>query len=160
MANSNDEFQIDPRRLDEEILNQARATRAAGVRAADAKHAASQAKSKLDVTEARLRFQAKRFPDRFDLPDKPTVQDVAASVQMHKEYQSAEQELLKAKWEQDLADADVSAHIDRRKMIERYVELLQIDWRSEMEVKGSTPEVRGRVDEVRRRAVRGSPDDD
>ena len=56
------------------------------------------------------------------------------------------------------AKAETLAMIDRRKMVERYVELMALDYFAEKE-----PHVRGqarqRLEDLSRAAVRGSPDD-
>lgn len=132
MSEPENPFGIDPGRLDREIVNQPRASRAAGVAEADARHAHAQAKARLDVTDARLRLAIKAAPEKFGLT-KPTVDDLAAAVELHPDHQAARTALDEAKYALDVASANTNAMLDRRKMIERLVELLALDYHAEKE---------------------------
>lgn len=133
MSEPQNPFTIDDRRLDRECLQQAQLSRAAGEREADARHAHAQAKAAFDVACARLQLAIRAAPVAYKLRAKPTKDEVDAAIILQPEYTEALLRVNEAKYALDLAAADVSAHIDRRKMIERRVELLAIDWHAERE---------------------------
>lgn len=149
------DFKIDPNNLDVEWLRQAQLSRAAGRAEADARFAFTAAKSKLDVVEARLKFRVRADPEAFDLGLKPTVGEVAAAVILHPDYQAAEAAMNEAKRDLDYFSADVTAMVDRRKALERLVELIALDYYSEREPRPSSEKTRESVDAARRRAARG-----
>lgn len=146
-----DEFrwEIDPNDLVEECVLQAQMTRAAGIREADARHAHDQCKSRLDVVESETAHAIRTAPDRFGLADKPTIPDIKSAVVRSKAVQDATRELHDARRALALAEADVRAHTDRRKMIERLVDLKQIEYYSDREP---------RVADRRRREIRVTDD--
>lgn len=129
-------FEIDEGRLDFEWLRQPRLTRRAGEREADARHAVAQAKARLDVCEAQLRRAVRRNPGDHALKDKPTEGAIGEVVILHPDYQRALAEYNDAKLELDLCSADASAMMDRRRALERLVELLNIDYFSEPRARG------------------------
>lgn len=151
---------IDPNNLAEECAAQPGMTRAAGVREADARHARDQAKSRLDVVEAEIAHEVRKDPEKFGIEGSPTIPEVKSAVVRDRRYQTAVAELNGAERELQLAGADVRAHTDRRKMIERLVELLQLDYFSEREPRVSDPAVRDAATRTRRKAVRVGMDRD
>lgn len=142
-------FEIDPARLDFECLQQAKLSRAAGVREADVRHAHAQAKARLDVVAARLTLAVRKSPDAFGLGVKATVGEIEAVVITQPGYEKALAEMNQAKYELDIAGADTFAYIDRRKMIERLVDLLALDFHAEREPKPRTAEGRENIARAR-----------
>ncbi len=154
----NNPFVIDENDLDGEWIRQAQLTRKAGHAEADAKHDLNLANANMDVTEARLALKIRNDPGKYDLSDKPSIPEVKASVICQPEYQEATNRVIKARYEADIAEADVRAMVDRRKALERLVELLQINYYSEREPQAS-PEARQQMSERRKKSVRTGSDD-
>lgn len=155
-------FYINEHALDEEWIRQPQLMRRAGIDEAEARHVHTQAKARLAVVEARLKLRIKRSPELFDLPEgKPTIPDIEAVMLANDEYQAASKEVDEAKFAMDLASANTVALIDRRKALERLVELLALNYYSERgEPRPRSEQGREQIELQRRRAVRGSPDDD
>lgn len=149
-------FVIDQNNLDDEWLTMAQHTRAAGRREADARHAHAQAKAKLDVTAARIKLLIRRNPDKYHLDTKPTIDQVDSTLLMEKEYQDAVEAVNLAKRDMDYASADTNAFLDRRKALERLVELLQLNYFSEKEPKAVSGASREWAENARRRSIRGT----
>lgn len=126
-------FDIDQNRLDREWISQPGKARAAGVREADARHVHAQAKAKLDVVASRLALTIRKTPGAYELRDKPTADEVEAAVTLQPGFQAALKELNEAKYALDVASADTTAYVDRRKALEGLVELLGMDYQSERE---------------------------
>lgn len=155
-------FEIDPARLDRELIRQPRLSAAAGRREAEARHAHAQAKVRLEVAEARLKeaearaaIAVRAAPATFGLRDKPTVDEVAAAACVHPMVVQAravvEQragEAADALYEVEVAKAAVTAYLDRRKSIEGLISLMELDYWAEMEPRTSAS-VKS-VDEIRR----------
>jgi hypothetical protein len=158
-----DEFRIDPERLDEEIIRQAQLTRAAGRQEADARHAYNHKKQLVEIIGARLRLAIRNNPGKYGLPAKPNKDSVDDTLLMQDEYSKAVHEMNQAKWELDVFSADSTALLDRRKMIERYVEIMHLNYRSEKGVPHSSDKaVQEKIESRRRHALRGGgiTDDD
>ncbi len=151
-------FQIDPEQLDKELLAQPRLSRDAGRREAEARHEHAQKKAKFEVVAARLRLAIRGTPGRYSLRDKPNAEEVEAATTIQPEYQAALQALNEAKFELDVAAAETIAYLDRRKAIEGLIELMQLDWWAEKEVRPRTPRSREDADLMRRRASRSTDD--
>jgi hypothetical protein len=148
-------FDIDPERLDRECLKQASLSRAAGEVEADARHANAQAKARLDVVAARLTLAIRNDPAKYRLRPKPTKEEVEAAVVLEPQYQEALKEVNQTQHDLDVAKADVAAHIDRRKMLERLVDLLQLNYFSEREPKPVTQEGRERIAHIKEQVAGG-----
>lgn len=133
MSEPQNPFTIDDRRLDRECLDQAQRAREAGVREADARHAHAQAKAAFDVACARLQLAIRAAPVAYKLRDKPTKDEVDAAVILQPEYTTALLLVNETKYELDVATAETNAYVDRRKMIERRIELLSIEWHADKE---------------------------
>ena len=160
MKEDRDPFEIDLYNLDRELRDVARMTRQVGRQEADARHVYAQSKARLNIIRARLRFAIRRDPAKFGfITVKPSVDDVDAAIEMEKDYQEAQQAVDTAKLHLDYHTADVTAALDRRKALERLVDLLQLDYFSEKEPKAHTPAGRDRLENLRRRAIRGTDDD-
>lgn len=150
---------IDQHALDREIVLQPGMTREAGYREADAKHRHDQAKAALAVVAARLSLAIRRSPDRYHLRERPNQDEIEAAVLLQPEYERANNELIEAKYALDVATADTVWTLDRRKMIERLVDLLALDYYAEREPRPRSSKGRDRADEARARDVRVSLDD-
>ncbi len=142
MAGPANPFDIDPRALDREWRDQPGRARAAGVREADARHAQAQAQAALKVTFARLLLTIRRNPGSFDLRDKATVDEVEAAVIVHPDHIAAQARLDAAEYAVNVAKADTTAYVDRRKALEAQVDLLGMDYQSEREPVARTEEGR------------------
>ena len=153
-------FVIDNDRLDQEWLRQPQLTREAGRREADARHEHAMAKARLDVVTARLSTEIRRTPGKFGLPDKPTVGQVEAAVTVQKDYADAVDAVNLAKRDMDYAAADTAAFLDRRKALERLVELLALDYWAEREPRAQSQKARELADDVRKRSARQGIDMD
>lgn len=152
-----DPFVIDPGRLDAEWLEMARFARRAGVAEADARHAHSQARARLDVCEATLVVDIKRNPAKYGV-EKPTEKLVEALVVLAPEHQKLTDELFAAQRLLDLCRTDVTACVDRRKALERLVELLSINYFATAEPRAAAGPARDAMDSRRRRDVRTTDD--
>lgn len=155
-------FVINERDLGGELLKQASLARQAGRDVAEARHAFNQAKARLAVIEAKLKLRVKTVPEKFGLPDNPTIEDIKAAMIAHPDHQNATRELHEAQYVLDIAKADNTAMIDRRKGLQEKVELLKIEYYSEKD--GYIPDkgLREEVESRRRQDVLGGgiKDDD
>ncbi len=145
MADPRSPFDIDPRALDREWIAQPGRARAAGVREADARHAHAQAKAALEVTAARLLLKIRDNPGAYGLRDKPTVDEIEAAVVIHADHQTAVARLNQTEYEVNVAKADTTAYVDRRKALEAQVDLLGLDYQSEREPVARTEQGKGRT---------------
>lgn len=157
MANQPNPFTIDPDRLDREWADQPGLTRRYGHAEADADFAAARAKSKVDVTYAQLELRIRRSPGLFALPEKPQVGEIKATIETHPDYLAAVEAAAQADYALRIAKAEVFAMVDRRKALERLVELRQIDYYAEREPRALSPGAAEHVSSVRKRAVREAP---
>lgn len=149
-------LEIDEGRLDWEWLRQAKLTRRAGEREAEARHDFAQAKARLDLTEAKLKRRVRDDPTVHGLKDKPTEASISEAVTVMEEYQKALADMNQAKYELDLMSADVTAMVDKRKGLERLVELLALEYYStDREPKLRTDKARETKHEATKDAVRG-----
>lgn len=148
-------FTIDERRLDTEWLQQASHARDAGHREADARHEHAQAKARLEIAAAKIKLAIRRAPEKYDLPDKPNIDQVDCTLLMQKEYQDLLDEVNVSKRDLDYATADTNAFLDRRKALERLVELLSLNYGCDRAPVAPTPAARETIEGRRRRAVRG-----
>ena len=145
-ADEHDPFEIDPRALDAEWIRQPALARAAGRREAEARDAHSRAKAALDVARAKARLAVRRAPGAYFLRDKPTVDEIEAAVEVSDDVQAAVAAVNAAKFELDVAGADVVAYVDRRKALEGLVDLLAMDYQTGREPsprRGRAPEAEG-----------------
>ena len=145
-----DPFEIDPRALDVEWRRQPGMARDAGRREAAAKEAYARAKASstlaharakahAEVTFARLRHDIASRPEAYGLKAKATKDDIDACVGIQQQVVDAGAAVLQAKYDADVAvaeaelemntaAADVTAYVDRRKALERLVDLLSMDY--------------------------------
>lgn len=127
---------INPDRLDEECITHARRTLDACEDEADAKHELAKAKSRLDVIEAQLQIDIRKDPEKFNLPKDLKEAGIKAAVFLHKDYRTASKDVDDSQHQVHLTTAKVSALTEKRRMIERLVELRQIDYYSEPRPRG------------------------
>jgi hypothetical protein len=158
MENDNP-FVIDDTDLVGEWIRQPILTRNAGRDEADARHAFNMAKAALDVLAARLRFKIRQCPEDFGLT-KPNLDDIAAAIIMHPEHVAAVEQLNVLKRNMDYMSANTSAMLDRRKALERRVELLALLYHAEKEPQAISQPAREYLNDVQRRAVREPNDGD
>jgi hypothetical protein len=103
--------------------------------------------------------QASRLdPESYDLSSRPNADAIKDTVVLEADVQEAVRELDQAKYNLDIASADVSAMVDRRKALERLVELLALDYYSEREPRAHSAQARQEISNRTRRAARGSVD--
>lgn len=127
------DLEIDETRLDEEWRRQAGLTLKWAESEADARHDHAQAKAELDLVEAQLRHGVRRNPGKYNLPDKPTESAIGAVVTMSGTYQAALEKVNSSKRDLDYISGMVSAMVDRRKALERLVELIALHYYAEQE---------------------------
>lgn len=120
---------------------------------ADARHAVDCAKSALAVLAAKIRFEVQDDPGRFGLdPGKrPTVDDLAAAVTTDPRHVAAVRALADLDRDHGHLRADTLAMVDRRKALERLVELVAMDYHAEQEPKPLSPAA---AEHVRRKIAR------
>lgn len=145
-------FDIDPNRLDRELISQPRMSAAAGRAEAEARLNHARAKSRLEMVKARVRLSVRADPVAHDLGPKPTVDDVEAAVVVSTQYQEAEAAVIAAKFEADVAAGDTVAYLDRRKAVEGLIELLALDYYAGREVTPHRGGPRDAADELRKRS--------
>lgn len=143
-------FEIDQNDLDTEWRKQPQLSRAAGRREADARHAHAQAKANLSVVAARMALSIRRAPEKFNIREKPTVDEVNAALESTPEYQQAVADVDAAQLAWDYAKADTVAFVDRRKALENLVELMRLDYFSEQEPRALSGESARRMRDPRR----------
>lgn len=90
---------------------------------ADARHEHDQAKAYLDLVEAELLLEIRDDPEPFGLPARPNKEVVEAGVTVHKRYRRALRKFLDAKHALDVMSAAVRAVEQRKKSLEKLVEL-------------------------------------
>jgi hypothetical protein len=149
---------VDPNNLDDEWRSQPGLSRNAGRREADARHAHAQCKATLSVVAARMALAVRRAPEKFNIREKPTVDEVNAAVELTPEYQQAVKDVDDAQLAWDYAKADTVAFVDRRKALENLVELLRLDYYSEQPPRPLSPETAQRMGQSRRENIRRAGD--
>lgn len=154
VADEPDEYAVDENDLMAEWRRQPGLTRRVGRAEADARHAHAQAEAALKVTAARLKFQIRKDPGRFGLGDKPTIPDIEAACLTHKDHVAAVELVNRTRYELAIREADVAAMLDRRKALERLVELLRIEYFAEAEPRPVSAGGRAELERRRRRAAR------
>lgn len=155
-----DPFKIDEHHLDREWITQAQFARRAGRAEADARHEHAQAKTRLDMCAAGLLLDIRRNPEKYGIAGKPTEAMVDATVILQPEHIQLTSALHAAKRMLDYRTADTTACVDRRKALERLVELLSISYYAEAEPRAATPVAREKMDARRRRSIREDSDND
>jgi hypothetical protein len=168
-------FVIDTERLDLEWARQPKLSRDSGAGEADARHEYNQAKTRLAVIEAQLAatrasiyLEIRSDPTKYDLREKPTVDEVEAAVLCSKGYQAglaavhgASAAVNDAHHALDLAEANrIAITHDRRKALENYVQLLAINYVCEREPKPLSEAAQQTLRSRERRSAFGTGIDD
>lgn len=148
-------FLIDDSDLVEEWGRQPGLMRRAGHDEAEARHLYNQAEARKKVVWARFYLAIRSDPTKFDLREKPTTDEIEAAVELEKDYQKVVAEVNQLKYELDLATADTTAMIDRRKALERKVELLSLNYHSEREPRPVSAAARDEIESRIRKRSRG-----
>lgn len=145
-------FNIDPDNLDEEWLEQPKFVLKYLLKAADARERLDRAKAKLDVTRAELDKMIREDPTTFDiLAERVTEAMVAAAISLQPEFKEANDEIISAKHDLDIANAVVTALDHRKRALENLVDLHGMGYFSEPQ---ATSAGRNVVDEITKRKVR------
>lgn len=145
---------INPDALDWEWMRQGKLTRRACRDEADARHDHAQAKARLDLAEAQIKFEIRSNPTAYGLSEKPTVGDITAAMTIEPKYQAALAEVNESKRDLDYLSGDVTALVDKRKGLERMVELISIDYHTDREPRAHTPAAREVIEARTKEAVR------
>lgn len=158
-------FSIDPHDLDGEWLIQAKLTRKAGIREADARHDHAQAKARLDVLWGKLWREVLKNPELYDLAEgkKPTEDTIKATIAVQPSYIAAVDAVNDAKRDLDYCSSDTTAFIDRRKTLENLVDLVALEYYSTQEPQAKTPKAHEAMKNVGSRIARRplpDPDDE
>lgn len=122
---------IDEGALDRECLAHPRRLLRWVLLEADARQEVALTKARVDLAEARVRRAVRLDPASFGLKEKYTVGDIAEVVTLSKEYNEALTEFTAAEHHADQVRGVVSALHEKRRAIERLVELKQIDYYAE-----------------------------
>jgi len=147
-------FDIDLTNLHEECRRQARLTRVAIRAEAEARWELDKAKAQRDVVWARVFHQVRRNPEAHGFAKAPSEKDTEAYCTQDEEYQHWNAKVIDLQRDLDLHKADVTAHTDRRKMLEREVELLSIDYFADREPRPATEPARAYQTEADKKAAR------
>lgn len=131
---------IDADRLDQECLRQPRLVLAAGTLEADARLAVDELKRKFDLLEADLFLRVRNAPSEYDLHDKPTVDTIKSAVVVQPAYQDAVRKLNEAQHARAIHGTAVSALEHKKRMLEKSIDLLGMDYHSEPKPKSQSQE--------------------
>ena len=143
---------IDPYRLDEEWVKQPKLYHVYAEKAADARQALDDAKNELEVVRASLYKEISAFPDKFGL-SKTTEAAINNAMTVSDEYQQATQAVINAKHTVAVVEAAVQALDQRKKALEKLVDLHIADYYSKPRAtKGEAAEY---ISESTRRPVSG-----
>lgn len=148
-----DPFAIDEDDLWGEWLRQARLTRTAGVRVADAEHHVSQIRAAHAVAVAEAVRRVRRSPDSYGLKGKPAEDAVKSAAVLDSDVLAALNDVHNAEHALAICKAESVAMSDRRRALERLVELIAIDYHAEPRARG--PAARAAVENGNRASARG-----
>ncbi len=151
-------FLIDENDLAHEWRRVVGLTREYGYAKADAEYALNRAEAKLKVLAAQLELLIRRSPGLHDLPDKPVVNEVKATVETHPDYLRAVEDVDSARFALSIATTDVYAAVDMRRALENCVRLLQIHYYAEMDPKEGAAHTRQYIQDAAKRDARKSAD--
>jgi len=145
---------IDEGSLDQECLKHPRRMLRWVLLEADARQEVSLAKARMELTEARLKRLIRADPAVHGLKDKPTEGAINEALTEESRYQEDLAAYNGAKHHQDQVAGVVSALTEKRRAIERLVELRQIDYYAEPRPKVGSDAMQQGV----KRAARGPVD--
>lgn len=171
-------FVIDLNNLHEEWQVQAKLSRDAGHREAEAKHEMRLAKARIAVLEARLNvvesqllIHVRENPEEYGMekarPPKEVLEAAVVvamcedkrAVDIYLQLTEAREELIRAEFAADVAEADRVAFVDRRKALENEVELLKLNYFAEREQRPLNEDARRTLRNRDRRTEHGEPID-
>ena len=122
-------FDFDPDSLDEEWRRQPRLYHEYAILVANLRAAWEQCKAQRDVVEAELARDIRIDPEKHGYT-KPTEDVVKKTITLQRRYTIANNDVLKAKHDLDIAQAAVDALDQKKKAMEVYVQLLVNDYHS------------------------------
>jgi DNA repair ATPase RecN len=125
-----DFFLIDPNALDREWIAQPALYHEYATKLADAKRAAEQAKTAVDVVWATVETAVRETPAKYGI-EKVTEAAVKAAVSTHRKYAAAIQAAIDAKHAVDILQAAVNTLDHRKRALENLVDLRLADYFSE-----------------------------
>lgn len=135
-----DYLEPDKFRLDEELVRQPKLFRSEAVELAKARRDYAVAKSYLDLVEAELGKKIRERPLEYKV-EKVTEEGVKTTVKLQKSYQAALQQVINAKYRQDLLEGTVEALRQRKGAVEKLVDLFLADYFAEVRTpKGKSEE--------------------
>jgi hypothetical protein len=142
---------IDENQLDVEWLGQAELYYTYAAKLSDAIASMDEAKADFELTQAELAKDIREDPGKYDL-GKVTDKSVEATVIMQKEYQEAQAAVNTAKHRVGVLKAAVDALDQRKKALEKLVELRLANYYSEPRAR--TEGAREEVDNIRKKSIR------
>lgn len=141
---------IDENELDAEWLGQPKLRFSYSLKLAEAQHAFDEAKANLKLVEAEVEMDARESPEDYNLT-KVTDASVKAAVLTSDRYKKAQKGLNDAQYRVNILWAAVNSIDDRRKALEKLVDLWQGSYFGEPRASASAREV---VDEMKKRSTR------
>jgi hypothetical protein len=125
-----DFFDLDPLRLDEHWVEQARLFFRYSVQTAEARQEVNRLKAELDVVAAELDQAIREDPDEFNIA-KPTEAAIKAAIPLQDDYRAAQKALFTAMHDQDIYQAACGALEHRKRALEKLVDLAKLEWFAE-----------------------------
>ncbi len=113
---------IDLNRLEEECANQPKLFFKWASQLSDARQLVDEAKNEMEVTKADLNLAIRANPSKFGI-EKSTEKSIDAAVLSHSQYEGAFNKHLQAKHKLDIVQAMVTAFDQRKRMLEKEVDL-------------------------------------
>ncbi len=127
-------LKIDLLKLHKEWCDQPEFVHAASSHLAKCSETVDKAKANLELTEARISSEVRKFPSNYDL-DKVTEASIRSAIVQTEDYQQANLALISAKREEAEAKALCNALENRKKSLENLVVLHGRDYYSEPKAK-------------------------
>lgn len=144
MERDDDVFAIDKDRLDEEWVSQPLLYYKYAMRLADAREEFDRAKARKEVVEAELDAAIRRDPPAFGL-EKITDDAIKKAIIRQRRHTEAQEELIKAKHTMDVLDLTVDTLDQRKRALEKLVDLRLKEYFSEPRASVGAREDMGRV---------------
>lgn len=123
MKKPKDLADIDEDRLDQEWLEHPKRVRHYSELTADANRAFNNAEDQLELIEANLMLWIAKRPDKYGLPDHPTVTMIRAAMRVDPRYKKRKKRLLKAQHRLDLLKGAMRALSHRKEALENATNL-------------------------------------
>ncbi len=125
------EFRIDPDRLEAEWLAQADVVHDYHLKMADAKQSLDEAKDALEIVYAETDMDVRLHPSKHGLAEldkKPTETMIKNAVLLTKAYQTASEEVIRAKYEVNVLEAACTSLEHKKRALENLVVLWSQDY--------------------------------